>query len=75
MNNPLSAETGQELAALEQRIVELIGRCEQLAETNRELRARYAAASEECAALRSQNEQARTRIDAMVARLKNLEAT
>ena len=75
MNDPVSAETGQLFVALEQRIAELVSRCEQLAEANRELRAQYAAASEECAALKAQNEQARTRIDAMVARLKNLEAT
>jgi cell division protein ZapB len=63
------------LTTLAARLEELIRLCEQLAEDNRRLHTRQSALLAEREELVQQNEQARARIDAMVARLRGLELT
>lgn len=62
-----------ELVALESKIQRLVDACELLAEENRLLRARETALLAERDQLFRNNEQARTRIEAMIARLKAME--
>ena len=59
--------------ALEERVDELVRRCEQLALENQALTAQHNQLLAERNELIDQNEQSRARIDAMVARLKGLE--
>ena len=63
----------EELRRLEIRIDELINTCEQLKEENRLLRAQQQSYSGERATLLDKQEQARTRVEAMINRLKALE--
>lgn len=58
---------------LEERLEELIRVCERLAEENRSLHEQQAALIAERDALIEKNETSRTRIEAMVARMKALE--
>lgn len=58
---------------LEERLEELIHVCERLAEENRSLHEQQAALLAERDALIEKNEISRTRIEAMVARMKALE--
>lgn len=74
MNNSIfNPETEQVFAALSARVGELIQHCERLANDKHELEQRCAQLQAERQSLLDQNEQARARIDAMVARLKGLE--
>ena len=74
MNNSIfNPETEQAFAALAARVGELIQRCERLTNNKHELEQRCAQLQAERQSLLDQNEQARARIDAMVARLKGLE--
>jgi len=61
------------LAALEERVEELIFICEQLALENQSLHARQFTLLEERDELIEKNERAQARIDAMVTRLKGLD--
>ncbi len=62
-----------ELVRLEKRIEELLAGMEQLKEENRALRHRHETLAGERAALLNRNEQVRTRVEAMIGRLKTLE--
>lgn len=59
--------------ALEGRLVELISLCEQLKEENIRLRARQASLLNERSELVVKNEQARTRVEGILSRLKETE--
>ena len=60
------------LTNLESRLTDLLAHCEQLRLENQSLRAREQALLDERNSLIQKNEQARTRIEAMVMRLKGL---
>ena len=62
-----------DLTLLAQRVEYLVDICGKLTGENCELRAQVDAAKSECIGLRETNERLRTRVDAMVIRLKNLE--
>lgn len=62
-----------ELVRLEKRIEELLGGMDQLKEENRALRQRHEMLANERATLLNRNEQVRTRVEAMIGRLKTLE--
>jgi cell division protein ZapB len=68
---PLAANT--ELVQLEQVVSELLALVAHLREENRALRQRQELLAGERAALLQRNEQARTRVEAMIGRLRNLE--
>ncbi len=74
-DNAFSEATEQGFSILQQRLEELLGLCQRLAEDNRELQTRCDTLLMERRSLIDQNEQARARIDAMIARLKGLEAS
>jgi cell division protein ZapB len=62
-----------ELKRLEKRIDELVATVERLKEENRALRLRQESISAERATLLQKNEQARTRVEAMIGRLRTME--
>jgi cell division protein ZapB len=62
-----------ELQRLEERVGELLGLVRQLAEENLALRNRQDSLSTERAALLHRNEQVRTRVEAMIGRLRTME--
>jgi cell division protein ZapB len=62
-----------ELKRLEQRIEELLATMRQLKEENRALRTRQDTLASEKTGLLHRNEQARTRVEAMIGRLKAME--
>ncbi|NGP54058.1 TIGR02449 family protein [Thioalkalivibrio sp. XN8] len=62
-----------ELKRLEHRLEELVAVCRQLKEENRSLRQRQENLMLERAALLQKNEQVRTRVEAMIGRLKAME--
>jgi cell division protein ZapB len=62
-----------ELKRLERRLDELIAVCRQLKEENRSLRQRQENLMIERASLMQKNEQVRTRVEAMIGRLKAME--
>lgn len=63
----------QELRRLEGRIEELVAACRKLRSENGTLRERLESLSTERAGLLAKNEQVRTRVEAMISRLKALE--
>jgi cell division protein ZapB len=70
-NQPADADV--ELKKLENRLDELIALVHQLKEENRALRARQDALATEKTALLNRNDQVRTRVEAMIGRLKAME--
>lgn len=62
-----------ELKRLERRLEELVAVCRQLKEENRSLRQRQENLMLERASLMQKNEQVRTRVEAMIGRLKTME--
>lgn len=64
----------QELAALSQQVDRLLDAMRRLAEENRSLRQSQDQLSGERAGLLARNEQARSRVEAMIQRLKSLES-
>ena len=68
---PVAANT--ELVQLEQVVSELLALVAQLREENRALRQRQELLASERASLLQRNEQVRTRVEAMIGRLRNLE--
>lgn len=64
----------QDLHALEVRVEELIRACTQLKDENKTLRATEEELRQEKARLLEKTEQARARVEAMIIRLKSLEA-
>lgn len=73
MSNTTKAQLDLELRRLEKRIDELTASIEQLKDENRALRQRHETLGNERAALLHKNEQVRTRVEAMIGRLKTLE--
>lgn len=67
------AELLAQLNALGERLDELSDRAKRLADENRSLRQQQEQLSGERSALLTKNEQARVRVEAMIARLKSLE--
>ncbi|MBX3689735.1 TIGR02449 family protein [Dokdonella sp.] len=63
----------QNLSVIDERIDRLLALCRSLQEENRSLRASQELLVGERAQLIARNEQARTRVEAMIARLKSLE--
>ncbi len=72
-NNNISA-VDNELRRLEQRLEELLGVVHQLQEENRALRNRQENLSTERSALLHKNEQVRTRVEAIIGRLRTMES-
>jgi cell division protein ZapB len=64
-----------DLRKLEQRVEELIHACSYLKDENKSLRARQDSLVAERAALIEKTELARTRVEAMITRLKSMETT
>ena len=73
MSDTTKTQLDLELTRLTKRIEELITILERLKEENRALRARHESLAGERAALVHKNEQVRTRVEAMIGRLKTLE--
>lgn len=65
--------TIDDLKALEQRVDQLLELCQRLHDENHSLRASQDALVQEKANLIAKNEQARSRVEAMISRLKALE--
>ncbi|MFO1517341.1 MAG: TIGR02449 family protein [Lysobacterales bacterium] len=65
--------TLSDLAEIGARLDRLVELCQRLSEENRSLRQSQEQLANERAALLAKNEQARTRVEAMIARLKSLE--
>ncbi|MBZ0222664.1 MAG: TIGR02449 family protein [Dokdonella sp.] len=63
----------QNLSVIDERVDRLLALCRSLQEENRSLRASQEVLVGERAQLIARNEQARTRVEAMIARLKSLE--
>lgn len=62
-----------ELKKLEFRVDELVNICDQLRDENQSLRAQHAKTTADKASLLEKNEQVRTRVEAMIGRLRALE--
>ena len=73
MSETTKTQLDLELTRLAKRVDELIGILEHLRDENRALRARHESLAGERAALMQKNEQVRTRVEAMIGRLKPLE--
>jgi cell division protein ZapB len=71
--NNKNAAVETELQRLEVRVGELLSLVQQLTEENRALRHRQDTLSSERSALLQKNEQVRTRVEAMIGRLRTLE--
>ena len=65
--------TLSDLAEIGARLDRLVELCQRLSQENRSLRQSQEQLANERAALLAKNEQARTRVEAMIARLKSLE--
>lgn len=70
---PSADATLTDLQDISTRIDRLVDLCQRLSEENRSLRQSQEQLANERAALLAKNEQARTRVEAMIARLKSLE--
>ena len=70
----LQGITEQDLRALEVRVEELIRACAHLKQENKALKARHDQLLAERAALTEKTDMARSRVEAMISRLKSLEA-
>jgi len=73
MSDTTKTQLDLELVRLSKRIEELVTAVEHLKEENRALRQRHESLSTERATLLNRNEQVRTRVEAMIGRLKTLE--
>jgi cell division protein ZapB len=73
MSDTTKTQIDLELVRLAKRVEELIALLEHLRDENRALRARHETLAGERAALMHKNEQVRTRVEAMIGRLKTLE--
>jgi len=73
MSDTTKTQLDLELVRLTRRIEELIATVEHLKEENRALRQRHESLATERATLMHKNEQVRTRVEAMIGRLKTLE--
>lgn len=76
MNEKETADAADlDLRKLEQRVEDLIRACSYLKDENKSLRARQDSLVAERAALIEKTELARTRVEAMITRLKSMEST
>ena len=75
MNDEAARDAEQRVDALARQIEDLIGLCERLQTENESLKHQQATLSSERARLIEKNEQARTRIEAMISRLKAMESS
>jgi cell division protein ZapB len=73
MSDTTKTQLDLELVRVTKRIEELIATVEHLKEENRALRQRHESLATERATLMHKNEQVRTRVEAMIGRLKTLE--
>ena len=73
MSETTKTQLDLELGRLAKRIEELVATVEHLKEENRALRQRHESLHTERASLLHKNEQVRTRVEAMIGRLKTLE--
>jgi len=73
MSDSTKTQLDLELTRLTKRIDELLAMIIDLKDENRALRARHESLAGERAALMHKNEQVRTRVEAMIGRLKTLE--
>lgn len=73
MSDTTRTQLELELTRLTKRIDELLAILEHLRDENRALRARHESLAGERASLVHKNEQVRTRVEAMIGRLKTLE--
>lgn len=73
MSDTKKTELDLELTRLTKRIDELVAVLDHLKDENRALRARHESLAGERASLMHKNEQVRTRVEAMIGRLKTLE--
>ena len=73
MSDTTKTQLDLELVRLTKRVDELLVTVEQLKEENRALRQRHESLATERASLLHKNEQVRTRVEAMIGRLKTLE--
>jgi cell division protein ZapB len=73
MSDTTRTQLDLELVRLSKRIEELVAAVHQLKEENRALRQRHESLATERASLLHKNEQVRTRVEAMIGRLKTLE--
>jgi cell division protein ZapB len=73
MSETTKTQLDLELTRLTKRIDELVAIMQHLKDENRALRARHESLAGERAALMHKNEQVRTRVEAMIGRLKTLE--
>ena len=73
MSETTRTQLDLELTRLANRVDELITILEHLRDENRALRTRHESLAGERAALMQKNEQVRTRVEAMIGRLKTLE--
>jgi cell division protein ZapB len=73
MSQEQTRSNEQDLKTLEIRVDELIQLCQQLKNENQALRDQHGGLMSERASLMEKNEMARTRIEAMIMRLKSME--
>jgi cell division protein ZapB len=73
MSDTTKTQLDLELMRLAKRVDELVSALENLKEENRALRQRHESLSTERATLLHKNEQVRTRVEAMIGRLKTME--
>ena len=73
MSDTAKSQLDLELTRLARRLEELVATVDQLREENRALRQRHESLATERASLVQKNEQVRTRVEAMIGRLKTLE--
>jgi len=73
MSETTKTQLDLELTRLAKRVDELLAMLEHLKEENRALKARHESLAGERASLMHRNEQVRTRVEAMIGRLKTLE--
>lgn len=73
MNDAATSALELELKRLDKRVDELVAVIAQLKEENRALRQRQEAMHNERTALLQKNEQVKTRVEAMIGRLKGME--
>jgi cell division protein ZapB len=73
MSETTKTQLETELTRLAKRIDELLAIVDRLKDENRALRARHESLAGERASLLHKNEQVRTRVEAMIGRLKTLE--
>ena len=73
MSDTTKTQLDLELTRLSKRVDELLAMLEHLKEENRALKARHESLAGERASLMHKNEQVRTRVEAMIGRLKSME--